>query len=146
MSKHKYINYFITFMSLAIVFYYFANSISKSIKNQEDVIEEFTISVYQEDGILDRIKNIENRIFKRYYLDKDSTQLENCEKGRKIAIKDAKNKTYKLHTFGSKMAPITEKIRFDGFYEGFLKSKYGISTEHFDCIVPPPARRIMLFK
>ena len=146
MVKHKYINYFITFMSLAIVFYYFVNSFSKSIKNQEDVIEEFTISGYQEEGILDRIKNIENKIFKRDSSGDDFISLENCEKGNELAIKDAKNKIYKLYTFGVAMIPMSEKYRFERYYEDLLKSKYGISTEHLGCIVPLPEEKCYLNK
>lgn len=135
MSKHKYINYFVTFMSLAIVFYCFFTLSSKSIKNQEDIIKEFTVSENQEEGIFNRIKNTENRIFKRYSFGEDFTQLESCEKGSELAIKDAKNKIYKLYTFGTQMTHMAEESRFIGFYEGFLKSEYGISTVDLGGIV-----------
>ena len=135
MSKHKYINYFVSFMSLAIVFYYFFNSYSKTIKDQEDIIEDFTVSWNQEQEILNKITNIENRIFKRDSFDGDFISLEDCEKGSQLAIKDAKNKIYKLYTFGLPMIPTTEEYRFERYYEDLLKSKYGISTEHLGCTV-----------
>ena len=139
MSNHKYINYFITFISLTIVFYYFFNSFSKSIKNHKDISEEITVSENMEKGIFNRIKNIENRLFEKYSLGKNFTQLESCENGSELAIKDAKNKIYKLYAFGAQMIPTTEESRFIDFYEYFLKSEYGISTAHLGSIVTPKA-------
>lgn len=135
MTKHKYINYFVSFMSLVIVFYYFFNSYLITIKDQEDSIEDFTVSWNQEEEILNKIINIENRIFKGDSFGDDFISLENCKKGSELAIKDAKNKIYKLYIFGAPMIPMAEEYRFEIYYEDLLKSKYGISTKHFGCTV-----------
>lgn len=122
-------------MSLAIVFYYFFNSYSKTIKDQEDIIEDFTVSWCQEEEILNKIINIENRIFKGDSFGDDFISLENCEKGSELAIKDAKNKIYKLYAFGAPIIPMAVEYRFESCYKDLLKTKYGISTEHHGCIV-----------
>ncbi len=137
MSKHKCINYFITFISLAIVFYYFSISFSKTLKDQKEILETSCHVENKSGGIPNKIKKIENKISKWYSLRKDSTQLGGCETGIKQAMKNAGNKIYKLYTFGAIMLPMAEESKFNRFYENLLKSNYGISTEHLGCIVSP---------